>query len=310
MPSNAALRRILFRAFPGCRVDACDDLRGGVSARAVVADLVLEDATRKRVVVRRPQCATPEEARRTVSREHALLIRCAALGIPAPKPCFLDAVEGAVVLEYVEGAPLFAPADPADMLRQMAIGLARIHDAADAGDLGFLPRRSDTAARHVQEAPPRLDEALDEPRVRAALIALWPWRQCNADVLLHGDYWPGNLLWRDGRLVTVLDWEEAEVGDPLADVAVARLDVLWAFGDAAMHAFTQCYREATRIDWRTLACWDLLVALRPMSNLDRWARGYAEPPISRPDVDASSMREGHRRFVEQALASLGIEPKP
>jgi aminoglycoside phosphotransferase (APT) family kinase protein len=93
------------------------------------------------------------------------------------------------------------------------------------------------------------------------------------DVLLHGDFWPGNLLWNDGELVGVLDWEEAEIGDPLVDVAVSRLDLLWAFGEEAMDTFTRRYRKQTRLDWRNLARWDLLVALRPMSNLERWARG-------------------------------------
>jgi aminoglycoside phosphotransferase (APT) family kinase protein len=37
--------------------------------------------------------------------------------------------------------------------------------------------------------------------------------------VLHGDYWPGNVLWRDGRLVGVIGWEEAAFGDPLADLA-------------------------------------------------------------------------------------------
>jgi aminoglycoside phosphotransferase (APT) family kinase protein len=40
-------------------------------------------------------------------------------------------------------------------------------------------------------------------------------------VLLHGDFWPGNALWRDGALVAILDWEDAAIGDPLADVANA-----------------------------------------------------------------------------------------
>ena len=26
-------------------------------------------------------------------------------------------------------------------------------------------------------------------------------------MLLHGYLWPGNLLWQDGRLVAVVDWE-------------------------------------------------------------------------------------------------------
>jgi aminoglycoside phosphotransferase (APT) family kinase protein len=304
---DAELHLILLRAFPGSRVDACEELQGGVSARAVAADVVLPDATTRRVVVRRPSCTTPEERLRIVSREHELLSRCAALGIPAPRPCFLDVAAAALVLEHVEGAPEFAPADAPGMLHQMASQLAHIHRAGAAGGFEFLERRSDSAARHVLQAPKRPDESLDEPRLRSALIELWPWQQDNDDTLLHGDYWPGNLLWRGGKLVAVLDWEEAEVGDPLADVAVSRLDILWAFGEEAMDTFTQCYREQTRIGWRNLACWDLCVALRPMGNLGLWARIYSDPAISRPDVTELSMREGHRRFVHQALRSLDLD---
>jgi len=36
-------------------------------------------------------------------------------------------------------------------------------------------------------------------------------------------------------------------------------------------------------------------------------RIYAGPPICRPDVTQLSMREGHRRFVQQALRSLGMD---
>ena len=306
MPTDAELDQLLLRAFPGCRIEKCRELKGGVSAQAVVVDLALAGATTKRVVVRRPRYPTGEEALRVVEREHALLSQCAALGIPAPKPCFLDVAARALVLEYVEGAPEFAPADATDMLRQMAAQLARIHGVPASRELEFLPCRDETAARDVLQMPERLDASLEEAGLRAALAELWPWPRHNTDVLLHGDYWPGNLLWNDGRLVAVLDWEEAEVGDPLADVAVARLDILWAFGEEAMHAFTEYYREQTELDWRNLPQWDLCIALRPMSNLARWAKAYAEPPISRPDITELRMREGHRRFVEQALGATNL----
>ena len=38
-------------------------------------------------------------------------------------------------------------------------------------------------------------------------------------VLCHGDYRLGNFMLRDGRIVAVLDWELAHVGDPIEDVA-------------------------------------------------------------------------------------------
>jgi aminoglycoside phosphotransferase (APT) family kinase protein len=194
------------------------------------------------------------------------------------------------------------------MLRQMATELARIHAVGLHDDFGFLERRSASAARNVLHAPAELDATLDEAKLRSVLGELWPFAQQNADVLLHGDYWPGNLLWQDSELVTVLDWEESEVGDPLADVALSRLDLLWAFGEAAMHDFTEYYREQTDIGWGLLPHWELLIALRPMSALHRWSQAYAPPPISRPDITADTMRDDHRLFVQQALRRLGMQP--
>ena len=69
------------------------------------------------------------------------------------------------------------------------------------------------------------------------LEEVWPLSQQNRSVLLHGDFWPGNILWRDGQIVGVIDWEDAAFGDPLADIANTRLELLWAFGVEAMRQF-------------------------------------------------------------------------
>lgn len=295
---------ILSRAFPDCRIESCEELRGGISCRALLVRLVLADGAARRVVVRRPSHGTRAETLRVLSCEHGVLTRCAALGVTAPRPCHLDMEAAALVLEYVDGAPDFAPRDVSDMLRQLAAQLARIHRVEPGAELGFLRLRRQSAGRNITRQPERFDASLDEQRIRAHLSRLWPWTQHNPDRLLHGDYWPGNVLWRDGRLVAVLDWEETELGDPLADIAVARLDLAWAFGVEAMEQFTRYYQEQSDLDWRNLPCWDLCVALRPMSHLARWAESFVAPPISRPDVTEQSMREMHQHFVAQALQRL------
>ena len=81
----------------------------------------------------------------------------------------------------------------------------------------------------------------------------------NADVLL-------NQLSNDGGdLVGVVDWEEACIGDPLADLAIARLDLLWAFGLEPMRAFTGRYAALSGLDLYDLPLWDLDAALRPVT---------------------------------------------
>lgn len=55
------------------------------------------------------------------------------------------------------------------------------------------------------------------PEVRALLHRTAPAEA--RPVLVHGDYHYGNMLFRGGRLVALLDWEIAELGQPLLDLA-------------------------------------------------------------------------------------------
>ena len=315
MSAPAIFSQILGRGVPGCRVIQVSELGGGVSARAALVDVELADATARRVVVRRPQLESAAATRQALHAENALLGFCQRFGVPAPVPCFVDDAHGAIVVEYLEGEVDLSFSDLASKLSQMANALRDIHRLPVTSELGFLELRSESAARDILEPPAELDASLNEAELRARLAVLWPWPEHHPNVLLHGDYWPGNLLWRatDGgaRLAAVLDWEEAQLGDPLSDLAIARLDVLWAFGEAAMHDFTEHYRRAgagrggaSSLEWSTLPHWDLWAALRPMSRLARWAPAYATAALRRPDVTELSMREGHRRFVEQALERL------
>jgi aminoglycoside phosphotransferase (APT) family kinase protein len=287
---------------------SCESLSGGVSARPVVVCLKLEDGSTERVVVRRPTRDTVDEVRRYVQTEQAVLSRLADWGVAAPRLRFVDLERHALVLDHVEGAPDLAPPHHPEQLEQMADMLVRIHRAPVDAEL----------ARHMQlpevwwgAAPVQgreLDASLDEAGVRAALLQAGRPRHANAPVLLHGDYWPGNLLWRSGKLAAVLDWESAKLGEPLYDLAVARLDISWVFGEGAMHELTELYRARMAIDFTDLPRWDLQVALRPMGQLARWAPAYAPPPLSRPDIVEQRLRAGHRRFVQQALRRLGLPP--
>src|SRR5690606_20855011 len=106
----------------------------------------------------------------------------------------------------------------------------------------FVPQRPGGCAELVPERSPGARAALETERIRDALGRAAP-PQPGAAALLHGDYWPGNVLWRAGRLAAVIDWEDAALGDPLADLAISRLDLLWIFGPEAMRAFTDRYRS-------------------------------------------------------------------
>ena len=141
-----------------------------------------------------------------------------------------------------------------------------------------------------------------EDEIYAALPRVGPKSRSNEPVLVHGDFWPGNLLWRDGAIAGVIDWEDALVGDPLADLAICRLDLLWILGIEAMREFTERYQAEMALDLADLPYWDLRCSLRLVEVLEECAAGY--PGLGRPDVTAESMRANHALFLEQALRAV------
>lgn len=248
------------------------------------------------MIVRRHGSAELARNRDIAADEFRVLDIAHRRGLKAPKPYDVDESRElfpapVIVIEYVEGETIFSPANLSDYVRQAAEELARIHVTVSAAEVSFLAE----VGRGFGDRPETLDESLSEGAIRDALEAVWPLPRANEPALLHGDYWPGNLLWKDGHLAAVIDWEDARVGDPLADLGNSRLEFLFFFGFEAMDDLTRRYLREIEVDATTLPYWDLCAALRPCSKLAGWG---LEPSAEQ------QMRERHREFVAQALARL------
>lgn len=286
---------------PQCRLLRAWELRGGVSAQVTALEIEQPDGQRARLVVRRYGDADLRHTPHVAAHEFRLLQLLQAAGLPVPAPYLCDE-SGAIfatpyiAIAFVEGESAIAPSNLADCIRQLATQLARIHGIAGSHrDLSFLPELDITSTGKLGTRPVALDDSLSEGTIRDALEPVWPLRRRNSSVLLHGDYWPGNTLWRDGRLAAILDWEDAAVGDPLADLANSRLELLWAFGGEAMRSFTRRYQALTTIDCSNLPYWDLYAALRPAHKLATWGLD---------DATTQAMRARHSAFVAQALLEI------
>jgi aminoglycoside phosphotransferase (APT) family kinase protein len=289
-------------------------LKGGISAEMTALEIERPDGQTRKMIVRRPGNwrHSPNLAAKD---EFKLLQMTQSLGLATPTPYQLDQ-SGQIfstpylVIEYIEGKPEFAPSNLADFTLQLATHLAKIHrvDCSQL-DLSFLPQQVQGFADNFGQRPTKVDKSLDEERIRATLEAVWPLPQRNASVLLHGDFWPGNILWQDDKLVAVIDWEDAKLGDPLTDFAISRLDILWIFGLDAMNSFTHHYKSMMGIDYTDLPYWDLSAALRLVrlagSNLAEWAAFF--PPFGRYDITEQTMRENYRFFITQAFEKLAVQ---
>lgn len=299
--AHDTFQRVARRIDSSCTLLRAWPLVGGVSASVTALEIKRQDGSTQKLLLRRHGTADLSQNPHIAADEFRLLGALHAAGLAVPAPLYLDESNELfptpyLVIEYIEGETLAAEHYPPDFAIQLARLLANMHGVNLATfDLSFLPRIEDTLARRLHERPAHLDESLSEGRIRDALEAGWPIQQRNASTLLHGDYWPGNTLWRDGQLVAVIDWEDAALGDPLADLANTRLELLWSFGEEVMRSFTDQYIALTSVDCANLSYWDLYAALRPASKLSDWG------------LDAATeqhMRHWHNIFVMQALERL------
>jgi aminoglycoside phosphotransferase (APT) family kinase protein len=301
--TSGRIEQLIRRLDPQSKLLRTWVLQGGISAQMTVFEVALPDGRTQKLILRQhgevDRAANPQVA----TDEFRLLQALRAAGLAVPAPCYLD-TSGEIlptpylVLEYVEGEPVLAPPDLDDIIQQLATYLVHVHrvDLSDPA-LAFLSRHG----KGYGPRPADLDASLQEERIREALGAAWPLAHLNEPVLLHGDFWPGNVLWQDGRIVAVVDWEDASIGDPLADIGNARLELLWAFGREAMRRFTEAYRsEMPGVDFANLPYWDLCAALRPAGKLATWGLDAATE---------TAMRQEHRWFVDRALDRLADSGK-
>lgn len=277
------------------------ELKGGVSAQVTAIEIERPDGCTQKMIVRQHGEVELKHNPHIAADEFKLLQLLHSIELAVPEPYYLDQSGEIfptpyIVIEYIEGEPIFGSQDVADFIPQLAMQLYRIHKVDCAKlDVSFLPLQEKRVTEKLGEGPEKVDEALDEGCIRDVLLAGWPFPRQNRSVLLHGDFWPGNILWRDGQIVGVIDWEDATLGDPLADVANSRLELLWAFGIDTMRSFTFHYQSLTDIEFSNLPYWDLYTSLRRISQITEWGLD---------DNSEKTMRERLRWFVAQAFMNL------
>ncbi|MFC7622093.1 phosphotransferase family protein [Microlunatus sp. GCM10028923] len=226
--------------------------------------------------------------------------------VPVPEPIRLDA-DGrwfgspALVMTRLSGHGNVHPPDLDHWLQQIAHALATVHatDTADAS--GPLLPPDHWGNRELD----RLQGPSNSALVHRALEAL---RQHRPDptagtTLMHGDYHPGNLLWRDGMLTGVIDWNGARLGSRWFDLAYCRADVAALFGLPAARRLTSHYVASSGATPTNLPVFDLMcgVAARRWAG-KLWLPGYQQQGCTdTPRQVAARITP----FLRQALAELG-----
>jgi Ser/Thr protein kinase RdoA (MazF antagonist) len=205
-------------------------------------------------------------ATRQVVEFEAAAIRGAAAAVPTPEiiattwdsPHASGVKGNGLLMECLAGASRLREADVVADLPATAEALAAIHELAPPDAPGTWPAPPRKFTEHLTvPAWTRLPEEW-----AGALEAARAERPGSAPVFLHGDFYPGNLLFDpDGTLTGVVDWSAASVGPPEYDVAELRASVSLLAGVGAADRLLSTYQEITRRNLPNQAWFDLRAAL-------------------------------------------------
>ena len=223
-------------------------------------------------------------------RESLLLNTLYDQGLPVPrchgvkqKP---DNGQCCMLLDWLPGKAIGRPIDVATYVTQAAQVLHNIHSVrAPKG----LPKYATSISRQINQVA-KISQFQD---LATALKKRLP--KTHSEVLLHGDFWPGNLLFQRKQLTGVIDWSDACLGSALADVCNARVELHWLWGSDAMHGFSEAYFRISSVKARDLARWDLVALMKPILNSHRW---------SLSDAQTTRLNRVVESMVENALRSI------
>lgn len=251
----------------------------------------------------------------------------------------LRALSGPLASAGVRVAPYYAsvPGQRA-LVCGMVPGLDRFGGIADTSRRSVLARdfmtqlaalhRIDVLSNPVEGmGPVEPPEVLIHQRIAALRAAnsgkAWDplihlslnWLQANipadmpAPVIVHGDAGPGNFLFEEDRVTALLDWELVHYGDPMADLAMLCLRMLFQGFVPLPEAFA-AYEGVGgyKVDLARLRYWRLLFQTG-FARRSRYDDPDAPPP---PNLGMNLVYSTiHRRVLSEALAdAAGIALPP
>jgi aminoglycoside phosphotransferase (APT) family kinase protein len=212
---------------PSLRVTAVDPIPEGHSGFTYFVNIEDGGETR-RYVLRLPPPGARIAGPADVVRQGRIMAALNKVGLPAPAIPVLThdpVIDGRpfVLMEAVDGIRIERTGEeqkPLDIATSAVKVLRKLH-ALPLSETGIGDEEPVTLQAEMMRWAWLMQRAPEELTTKAGelggLLAAQPPEQ-RAPTLVHGDYHYGNMLFRAAEVVAVLDWEIAEIGQPLLDL--------------------------------------------------------------------------------------------
>jgi aminoglycoside phosphotransferase (APT) family kinase protein len=278
--SEQTARNLLDIIAPGSVLVSITVPDGNFSNYTHILTARLKDGKPYQVVVRRYKVFGDYDRGEKARREFNTFRLLNQHKVSAPETLYLDEtgevleIPG-IVTRFVEGNLIMdTPTDPLDWARKLARTLAKIHSiSCGEEELSYLLKGNSEAAWFVKHdvPPPYMQAYPGGAELWQLMRDQYPKLETDAPVLLHIDYWSGNILWHKNEISAVIDWEEAAYGDPAVDVAYARMNILLMGLPEAADEFLRVYESEMRRPVKNLGFWELAASVRPMIDPEDWS---------------------------------------
>jgi aminoglycoside phosphotransferase (APT) family kinase protein len=257
----------------------------------------------------------------SLRHESAVQAHMTRLGFPVARPVHIEEDEEPLdgpfmLMKELPGRPMLESlfAHPWEIFAapfQMGALHARLHALPTEG---FPTPEQPFLARWLNVLQERIN-AFDLPGLQAGLDWLRQHRPADPErpSILHLDFHPINVLYDHMHITGVLDWPEADVGDPHADIATtlmlaeateveppnAFMGLLRLPGAFLVRRwYLRGYWLQRTIDWKLVRYYGALAALRRLTRFGMWRRESPEVTGSKPTA-LTLLADGGVKAVER-----------
>jgi aminoglycoside phosphotransferase (APT) family kinase protein len=216
----------------GGKLTRADRKQGGARKEAWFVDIEQPDGRQTELFLRYDR-SDPHVTKDpwTLHREATVYLALQGTDVPVPRVLGVHGIHQAMLSERVLGENWFSlisdDAEREQTARDFITKLAALHKLNPASlSLPDFPAPTtvpDAVNHELDEWDELLEARGGDPDPALAFTLGWLRRNIPAYegpvVLVQGDTGPGNFMYRSGRVLAVVDWELAHLGDPMDDIA-------------------------------------------------------------------------------------------
>jgi aminoglycoside phosphotransferase (APT) family kinase protein len=335
----AAYLRVRMPEAGAIEINALSRIHGGASRETFRVRVNMEHGGERGLIFRRDPVSTLIETDREV--EFSAYRSFHNSDVPVPGALFLETetqwlerpffvmeeVEGGAAASILAGDPYGAHAEAIGAQFFSILGRIAARDAASSelAKHAAKPAPDKAWMRELVHWEKVIDEDELEPQPIARAAIRWMRRNppppAQRISIVHGDYRTGNFLHDgQGRIIAILDWEMAHLGDPLEDLAWA-LDPLWAHHNPARPAGT-ISREAGIAAWekasglkadaKALEWWSMFASVKGLAIWISSAKEFQSGTNTDPVMAFSGLYclPYHNKVLADRLVALNTGAQP